>query len=176
LTLNNIILGCKSQELRSQRLLYEKYCNRLYPICIRYCKDEQSASSALHSGFLKIFQNISSIEDTNKLEAWMSRIIVHSCIDQIKADKKFSFIEMNDEHVKDHSIESQDDQSFDKYLPLLNLLPEGYRLVFCMRVLEEMSHKEIAKILEITESTSRTQLLKARSMLKQIIENKLITI
>ncbi len=176
MTTEEIIEGCKSQDLRSQRLLYELHSKRLYPICLRYCKDEQSASSALHSGFLKIFKNISSLGDSNKLEAWMSRIVVHASIDQLKADKKFAFVEVKEEHFVNNSEIKNQQEGSNKYLPLLKLLPEGYRLVFSMRVLEELSHKEIAKILGIQESTSRTQLLKARKMLKKIIDQKRVLI
>jgi len=106
----------------------------------------------------------------------MSRIIVNASIDQLKADKKFSFVEISDEHfVHDFDVgKIEDEQSI--YLPLLNLLPNGYRLVFSMRVLEDLSHKEISKILGITESTSRSQLLKARKLLKKIIDQKKVLI
>jgi len=172
LTTEEIIKGCSSQNLRAQRLLYQHYSKRLYPICLRYCKDQQSASSALHSGFLKIYKNISSLDDANNLVAWMSRIIVHASIDQLKADKKFAFVEVRDEHFENDTYIEQSEEANDKYIPLLKLLPEGYRLVFSMRVLEELSHKEIAKVLRIKESTSRSQLLKARKMLKKIIDKK----
>lgn len=174
--IEDIIKGCKSHELRAQRLLYDKYSRRLYPICIRYCKDEQSASAALHSGFLKIYQNIKQLTDVGKIESWMSRIIVHASIDQIKVDKKFTFVTVEDSHIQYRSSEHIENKLTEKYLPLLNQLPEGYRLVFNMRVLEEMKHKEIAKVLDITESTSRSQFLKAKSMLKKIIENNFETI
>lgn len=102
----------------------------------------------------------------------MSRIIVHASIDQLKADKKFAFVEVRDEHFENDTYIEQSEEANDKYIPLLKLLPEGYRLVFSMRVLEELSHKEIAKVLRIKESTSRSQLLKARKMLKKIIDKK----
>lgn len=176
MTKEEIIEGCKSQNLRAQRLLYEQHSKRLYPICLRYCKDEQSASSALHNGFLKIYKYISSLDDFNKLVAWMNRIIVNASLDQLKADKKFSFVEISDEHFEhDDSVEKTGTVQ-DKYLPLLKLLPNGYRLVFSMRVLEEFSHKEIAQTLGITENTSRSQLMKARKMLKRIIDQKKILI
>lgn len=176
MTTEEIIKGCRSQDLRAQRLLYQNYSKRLYPICLRYCKDEQSASSALHSGFLKIYKNISSLDNPDRLLAWMNRIIIHASIDQLKADKKFAFVEIQEEHFAT-AVKMEVDQSVnDKYLPLLRLLPEGYRLVFNMRILEELSHKEIAKILGIQESTSRSQLLKARKMLKKIIDQKRVLI
>jgi len=104
----------------------------------------------------------------------MNRIIVHASIDQLKADKKFSFVEVKDEHFAPELNETE--SGTDKYLPLLKLLPDGYRIVFSMRVLEEFSHREIARFLGITESTSRTQLLKARKMLKKIISEKRVLI
>jgi len=143
---------------------------------MRYCKDKQSASAALHSGFLKIYQNIKQLTDVEKVESWMSRIVVHASIDQIKADKRFRFVEVVDDHIQARSSEPIETELTQKYLPLLNQLPEGYRLVFSMRVLEEMRHKEIARLLDITESTSRSQFLKAKNMLKTIIENNYETI
>jgi len=147
----------------------------MYPVCLRYCKDEQSASSAMHAGFLNIFNGISSLKDVNKLEAWMRRIIVNASIDQLKDDKKFSFEEVGESHLPDMSS-TDDNAHSERYLPLLKLLPEGYRLVFNMRILEELPHQEIAKILGITESTSRTQLFKAKKMLKKIIDAKSVII
>jgi len=106
----------------------------------------------------------------------MSRIVVHASIDQLKADKKFAFVEVKEEHFANASKIENHHDSGHKYLPLLNLLPDGYRLVFSMRVMEDLPHKEIAKILGIKESTSRTQLLKARKMLKKIIDQKRVLI
>ena len=174
--IEEIIKGCVKQDLKAQRLLYEKYSGQLYPLCVRYCKDEQSASSALHAGFLNVYKNISSLENKGKLEAWMRRIVVNACINQIKSDKKFVFEEVQEEHVVASMKLDFFPSSSNKYLPLLNHLPEGYRIVFNLRVLEELSHKEIARALGISESTSRTQFFKARNLLKKIIDSAQVII
>lgn len=106
----------------------------------------------------------------------MSKIAVRASIDQLKEDKRFLFVAVADEHFERTLNESESSLMDEKYLPLLDLMPEGYRLVFSMRVLEEMSHREIAQILGISENTSRSQLLKARKMLRKIIDQKYIPI
>lgn len=176
INLIDIIKGCKQQRLKEQRLLYDHYAAVYFPICQRYCKDEQSASAALQAGFLKIFKQIKNLREDENLEAWMRRIIVHASIDQLKLDKKFSFDEVSEDHFIAPPKIDFNASSQHRFTPILNQLPNGYREVFCLRVIEEMSHKEIADQLGISESTSRTQFLKARKMIKNIIDSSQINL
>jgi RNA polymerase sigma-70 factor (ECF subfamily) len=85
--LNQLIKGCKENDPKSQRQLYDQYSRQMYPICLRYCKDEASAADALQVGFIKIFKNISLFRGEGSFDGWIRKIIVRASLDQIRKDK-----------------------------------------------------------------------------------------
>jgi len=139
------------------------YCKQMYPVCLRYCKDSASASAALQAGFLKVFSNINKLQDNDKLGGWIRRIIVHASIDQLKKDKQFRFEELEDYRM---SVPQTTDVEYSQegILRYLELLPPGYKLILTLNVIDDLPHKEIAKIVGITEGSSRSQLFKAKRM------------
>lgn len=145
----------------------------MYPICLRYCKDKSSAADALQVGFIKIFKNISSFRGDGSFEGWIRKIIVRASLDQIRRDKD-SFcqdIELVNESQHSYNMNMDfDDFNYNQLLSMLATLPQGYRLIFSMFVIDEMSHIEIAEALNISDSTSRTQLFKARKMMQSLIK------
>lgn len=146
----------------------------MYSICLRYCHDQASATDALQEGFIKVFRYIGSYKNTGNLYSWIKKIIVHSCLDQIKKEKSNFSIGIDEVHNIDLHYELDfnfDDYTYQKILTILDSIPSGYKLVFSMYVLDEMSHSEIASILDISESTSRTQLYKARKLIQKKLSN-----
>lgn len=142
----------------------------MYSICLRYCHDQASAADALQEGFIKVYKYLNSFNNTGNLYSWIKKIIVRSCLDQIKKEKANFSIDIDQISTVDHHYELDlnfDDYTYNKVLQVLNKIPQGYKIVFSMYVLDEMSHSEIASMLNITESTSRTQLYKARKLIKK---------
>jgi RNA polymerase sigma-70 factor (ECF subfamily) len=173
MTEKELILGCVENDPKSQKKLYDQYSRQMYPICLRYCKDEASAADALQKGFIRIFQKVSLFRGEGSFEGWMRKIIVRSALDQIKRDKAAIYYELD--HVNENEISYNmnmdfDDFNYQQLLSMLATLPQGYRLVFSMFVIDEMSHAEIAESLKISESTSRTQLLRARKTMQSLIK------
>jgi RNA polymerase sigma-70 factor (ECF subfamily) len=147
----------------------------MYPICLRYCKDEASAADALQVGFIKVFKNINSYNEIGHFGGWVRKIIVRTALDQIRKDKVHMSFDLENISELNHSYSMTldfDDFNYNQLLSFLNSLPDGYRLVFSMFVLDDMSHAEIAEALNITENTSRSQLYKARKMLQSILKEK----
>lgn len=146
----------------------------MYSICLRYQNDVSSANEALQRGFIKVFENLHKYKDQGNLGGWIKTIIVRTCIDMIKEQKKIRFEDI-DQIREMASKESEHYQDFSHIdykalLTLLEQLPLGYRTVFSMYVLDEMKHEEIAKTLKITVGTSRSQLSKARKMLQELVK------
>ncbi len=142
----------------------------MYSICLRYCHDPASAADALQEGFIKVYKYINSYNKSGNLYSWIQKIIVRSCLDQIKKEKSHFSIDVTEMNSIDHNYEIDfdfDDYTYNKVLEILETIPSGYKIVFSMYVLDELSHKEIAVLLDISESTSRTQLYKARKLIQK---------
>lgn len=166
--LHLIIQACKKNDSKAQRLLYEKYDSRFFAVCKRYFVNIHEAEDALVKGFLKIFQNINSYTNEGNFEGWMHRIIVNECLMEVRK-KKAIFLNIDDhsKHVANDEQEISEDGSL---MRLLNMLPEGCRIVFILYVIEGYKHKEIAEQLGISEGTSKSQLNLAKSKLKDLLE------
>jgi len=170
---HQLIQACKKDSRAAQEQLYRQYSGQMYSICLRYCKDGSSAAEALQVGFIKVFRSITNYQGAGSLGAWIRKIIVNACLDQIKLDKRHFSDEIDSAAFAEYSYELEhefDDFNYQQLLRLLDQLPMGYRVVFTMNVLDEMSHAEIAAALNISVSTSRTQLLKARKAMQSLIK------
>ncbi|NBB88406.1 MAG: sigma-70 family RNA polymerase sigma factor [Bacteroidetes bacterium] len=143
----------------------------MFALCLRYAKHSAEAEDILQEGFIKVFDKISSFRGDGSFEGWIRRIMIHTAIKYYhKASRKNEAIGW--ESLPDNPLKPDvyGQLDADQILGLIQELPEGYRLVFNLHALEGYKHKEIADMLEIGESTSRSQLTKARSMLQNMIE------
>jgi RNA polymerase sigma-70 factor (ECF subfamily) len=163
-----LVLNCKRHDQRAQRELYDLYKARLMGVCRRYASGREEAQDILQEVFIKIFTKIAQLDSPERLESWMMRIAVNTAIDYYHQGKKniFKNIEVVDAESSDY--EHLLSGIADKFLiGLINELPDGCRLVFNLFVVEGYSHAEIAVMLNITESTSRSQLVYAKKILKE---------
>lgn len=162
--------GLLHRDRISQREFYDFYSPRMLSVCRTYVSDLHHAEDCMVKGFVKIFNQIHTLQEESKLLAWCKKIVINECLNFIRTEKKVLFVE--ETHIQEDVIwEHSEGISFDAQ-DLLDELPEGYKMVFNLYVLEEFSHKEIAEMLGITESTSKTQLYKARHKLKNILLTK----
>ena len=171
-----LLQGCLKNDATAQQELYQRYSPKMLSVCYRYAKNREDAEDMLQEGFIKVFSQISKFENRGSLEGWILRIIVHTCINHLKKNKKFN------EHVDlayAGNIVIRED-----YIPsiiqakqiveTIRTLPIGYRTVLNLYAIEGYSHKEIGQLLDIEESTSRSQYTRAKNMLEEILVQKRI--
>lgn len=169
--LKSLIEGCKNSGRNSQRKLYEHFYGYALNICLRYSADREDATEILNEGFLKAFINIEKYNSEYPFKVWLRRILINTAIDNYRSNQNRPvFLELLD----NNSAEAITEPEFellpgDDILPVVQQLSPAYRIVFNLYVMEEYSHKEIADLLGISESTSRTNLLKAKVRLKEMI-------
>lgn len=165
-----LIEGCLNGGRRYQRKLYERYYGAMLAVCMRYTSDREEARDVLHEGFLKVFNNLEKYSRGTNLGAWIRRIMVNTAIDHYrKMAKRPSLVEINQAvHEADlHDVVS--DLSAQEILAMVQKLSPAYRMVFNLYVVEGYSHKEVAKALNISEGTSKSNLAKARVKLQQMV-------
>lgn len=167
-----IIEGCKREQPAFQELLYQKFSSRMMAICTRYAKTSFEAEDIFQEGFVKVFQNIQNYQE-GSFEGWMKRIFVNTAINNFRRNQKHYG---HTEHAEDiFQAEEPEailsDISTKELMDIINQLPEGYRLVFNLNVIEGFTHKEIGEMLHIAEGTSKSQLAKAKSFLKKLLSN-----
>ncbi len=171
-----ILNGCMEGKREAQKLLYQAYASTMMAVCLRYVQHRDEAEDIVQEGFLKVFQSIRSFRNEGSLEGWIKRIMINHSLNHYKKSRRTPFLEDIDT-INEREIVSVDEPvafnspvSHERLLLLIQSLPPGYRIVFNLYAFEEYSHKEIAKELNISENTSKTQLLKARRMLRNKIE------
>ncbi len=163
----DLVSACVRQERWAQKKLYEDHYSNMMSVCLRYTSNENDALDLMHEGFIKILTNIHKYQIETALHAWMKRIMVNNCIDYYRKMSRRRTEEIEEAsafHTSDADAISQFSEK--EILQAIQQLPPTYRTVFNLYVLEGFSHKEIADQLGITESTSRSNLVKARIKLR----------
>ncbi|WP_118975862.1 RNA polymerase sigma factor [Taibaiella koreensis] len=166
-----LIEGCKREESFAQRLLYDRYVDSMYLLCLRYIPGTADAEEVLSDAFLKCFKNMHQFQYAGEgsMRAWLSRILINECLMFLRRKKQLviSIEERPELPVADTSDTALDKMHASDILDYIRKLPTGYRTVLNLFVFEELGHKEIAALLQISENTSKSQLFKARALLKQ---------
>jgi len=176
-SLEELIRGCRKNSPRSQRELFERYSSRMLGICRRYINNLADAEDIMINGFMKIFERINQFQGTGSFEGWMVRIMVNESLTFIRRNKNMSV------EVSLEKAEPEPDYSFmhtnldtDQLLKIIDEMPVGYQTVFNLYVMEGYSHKDIGKMLDISEGASKSQLSRAKAYLRHqllIIEQEL---
>jgi RNA polymerase sigma factor (sigma-70 family) len=166
----DFIRACARKETWAQRLLYEEYYGPMMALCMRYAGNDDDALDILHEGFIKVFRNITQYQPDTSLHAWIKRIMVNTAIDFYRKNirRRTDDIEAAFD-LSDGEADAVSQCSEKEILEAIQQLSPVYRTVFNLYVLEGYSHREIANLLGITESTSRSNLVKARLKLKDIL-------
>ena len=156
--------------------LYQLHSSHMYAICLRYTRNTEDAEDVLQEGFMKIFHAFEGFKGESNIKTWMQRIMVNTAINHYRQKKKMDFTSIDKDGSVVLRIDNNDainKMSTDELLEVINELPNGYRMVFNLYVIEGYKHKEIAEMLEITEGTSKSQLAKARNAIQVLIADKL---
>lgn len=164
---SDLISKAAKNNREAQHMLYEQYAPKMLSICRYYIKDLQHAEDIMLKGFFKAFTNLNQFEDKGSFEGWLRKIMVRESISFLRQRKQLEFsLEDSNYEVEYHNT-IYDKINVSEIQELIDTLPEGYRLVFVMFAIEGYKHHEIAKMLDVTEGTSKSQLSKARKMLQK---------
>jgi RNA polymerase sigma-70 factor (ECF subfamily) len=175
MTETDLIKACVSKNPRAQRILYDRYSAKLMTVCRRYCSSTEEAEDAFQEGFVKIFNKISEYKYEGSFDGWLRKVMVNTVIDMMRRNKKHAYHEDVTDlpNIVANAHSPLDAMSANELMELLKTLPDGYRTVFNLFAIEGYSHKEIAEMLGIGESTSKSQFLRARAYIqKKLIEIK----
>ena len=163
---------CKKGDRNAQKALFDLLAPRMYPVCIRYVGDRETAQDLLQDGFVTRFSKLYSYKGEGSFDGWARRIFINTALMYMR---KKDALKMSDElenarHLSSDLENQMENIGYKELMKLVTSLPPGFRTVFNMYVIEGYSHKEIADILGITETTSRTQLSRARIWLQNKIK------
>ncbi|NNK39620.1 MAG: RNA polymerase sigma factor [Winogradskyella sp.] len=171
----HIVEQCKKKDRRAQLQLYNQYCNGMLVVALRFITDKMEAEDVVQESFIKAFSKLNQYKAEVSFGAWLKRIVINKCIDVLKA-KKQRQIELQDHHLKIVDEPTDDDWTVDDNITLedvkvsIEALPEKYKYVVMLYLVEGYDHQEIAEILDITEVASRTQLMRGKQKLKHVLK------
>jgi len=170
---STLITACARGEKWAQKQLYETYYGKMMGVCLRYSNNKEDALDILHEGFIKVFRHISKYKPGTSLNAWIRRIMVNTSIDFYRKAIRRRTEDLDQAYqVSSDQADAVSVCGEKEILAAIQTLSPGYRAVFNLYIIEGYSHREIAQQLEITESTSRSNLVKARTKLKMILAAK----
>jgi RNA polymerase sigma factor (sigma-70 family) len=171
-----LLAGCLKNNAAAQEALYSRFSPRMLGVCYRFAKNREDAEDMLQEGFIKVFTQMHQYRNEGALEGWIRRIVVHTCINNLKKNKKFAdsldIIHANSVYINEEMIPSI--MQAKQVVECIRMLPLGYRTVLNLYAIEGFPHKEIAAMLDIEESTSRSQYTRAKAMLEEILIRKKI--
>jgi RNA polymerase sigma factor (sigma-70 family) len=167
----DLIKGCIDGDRQMQELLYKKFSSKMYGVCLRYSGNVDDANDLLQEGFIKVFKNLLKFRGDGSFEGWLRRIFVNTSIEHFrKKVKLYNVTEVQENTIEDTDLNILDTLAEKDIIILINELSPGYKTVFNMHVIEGYSHKEIADMLGISEGTSKSQLARAKGVLKKSLE------
>lgn len=177
----DIVKGCLKNERYYQELLYEKYSSKMFGICLRYAPDRDIAEDIFQEGFIRVFQTLGQFRWQSALSSWMYKVFVSTAVNYIQRKLKTRFeVSINERNIQEEEELSEQEQdhwmnhiSSEEALQMVQNLPEKYRLIVNLYAVDRMNHSEIAQMLGISETTSRSQLSRARKMLNEQLQIKL---
>ncbi len=174
---NDIVKGCADNDPKMQQALYQRLAPKMLAVCYRYCNDRDDAKDIMHEAFVKVFMNIGKFKFNSTLETWITRIMINTSIDFFKKKTKVSQLFDTIKDVEEYDVEHEIDDpgpevNEEVLLQLVDELPKGSKLVFNLYAIEGYGHKDIAQMLGISEGTSKSQLSRARDLLKKALKDK----
>ena len=174
-----LVKACIDGNSLAQKQFYDNFASKMMGVCYRYTQNVHEAEDVMQEGFIRAFRYMKDFRGDGSLEGWVRRIMVTTALNFLKSQKKFrQELEVNNANEKEtRAVDLMDQMENEEVMKLVQSLPTGYRTVLNMFVIEGYSHKEIGDMLNIGESTSRSQFTRAKQLLvKKLNENQLISI
>ena len=167
-----LIDDCIAGNAKAQKSLFDRFAPKMMGVVLRYINDRERANDVLQDAFIKVFQNLTTFKKEGSLEGWVRRIVVNTALDYLRRNKKYiGHVEINDISL---DVSKQSDAigklEQESLLGIINSLPDGYKMVFNLFAIEGYSHKEIAKQLNISENTSKSQYSRAKTAIQKLLE------
>ena len=170
MSLEQLITKCKKNDAQAQSQIYKLFSSPLFSLCLKYSKNYAEAQDNLQDSFVTIFKKIEQFSGKGSLEGWMKRITINTALQRYRSVGVFDIV--NEDQIEDVAVEIyEEDISLDFLLSIIQQLPDRYRMVFNLYVLDDYSHQEIADMMDISTGTSKSNLARARRILKEKIEN-----
>ena len=165
-----LIKGCQKGKREFQQALYDKYCDGMFLVALRYSKMQQEAEDILQEAFLKVFNNIKTFRKDSSLAYWIKRIVVNTALNHQRS-KLYLYPMVDVSDLTDRAVDESaiSNLSYDELLKLIQKLPSGCQVIFNLFAIEGYKHHEIAKLLRISEGTSKSQYSRAKSILTELI-------
>ena len=168
LRLDQLITNCKKKQPKAQGELYKRYASSLFSVCLKYAPNYAEAEDILQDSFMTIFDKVGQYQNKGSFEGWLKRIAINTALQRYRKPGVCNLV--NEENIKEVEVEVDEESiPLDFLLQIIQELPDRYRLVFNLYVMDGHSHREIAKMLEITQGTSKSNLARARGILKNKI-------
>ncbi|MBG6236932.1 RNA polymerase sigma-70 factor (ECF subfamily) [Pedobacter sp. CAN_A7] len=169
-TIDDLMEGCKAGDRKMQELLYKQTSAKMYALCLRYAKDHMEAEDCLQMGYVKVFQKIQDYRGDGAFEGWIRKVMVNTAIGSYRKNlRNLAVVQLEEAYEQPSTGFDFSKLGMQDLMKLIQQLADGYRMVFNLFVIEGYSHKEIAEMLEITEGASKSQLSRARAILKEKI-------
>ena len=167
-----LIESCREGDRAAQKVLYERLAPRMFPVCIRYIGDREAAEDVLQDGFVTLFTRLDSYKGEGSFEGWARKIFVTTALMELR---RKDALKMSDEldmvrGMKSETVSQLQSIGYKDLMNLITQLPPGFRTVFNLYAVEGFTHKDIGEMLGISETTSRTQLSRARAWLQNKIK------
>lgn len=170
MSLNQLIQKCKKKNAKAQSELYHLFSGKLFSICLKYSRNYAEAEDNLQDAFVTIFNKIGQYKEKGSFEGWLKRVAINTALQRYREDKGVLNLVNEDVVAEDEVLVDSDSIPIDYLLKIIQELPDRYRLVFNLYVLDDYSHQDIAEMLEISIGTSKSNLSRAKQLLKDQIE------
>lgn len=176
MTDKELIQGCRKGDTKAQRKLYEQYGPQLMGLCMRYTGQREDAEEVFHDAFMKVYNNIVDFKENSSLKTWISRIAINTALDFLRKRKNALLIEHISDgalEIKDTDIEKEVSMTAEVAMHLMRKMPLNQQIVINLYAIDELSHREIAQQLNISEEASRAQYSRAKRTLAELVKTKL---
>ena len=165
---NKIVEDCRLNKAKAQMRLYDQYCEAMYTIALRYVKDRFIAEDVMQDAFIKVFKNINHFKGEVTIGSWIKKIVINQCIDYLKK-KKIELVSIEEQELQLADANDwviNEEVSIENVVKTINSLPEKYKVILNLYLIEGFDHQEIAQVLNITEVNSRSQLMRGKNKLR----------
>lgn len=171
MSLEQLILDCQQNDIKAQGQLYRLLASKLFSVCLKYSRSYADAEDNMQDGFILIFKKIGQYQFKGSFEGWAKRVMINNVLQKYRTEGIFELVSENTPEEAEVEIEA-DDVSMEFLVRIIQELPDRYRMVFNLYAIDGFSHKEIAEMLGITTGTSKSNLARARIILKEKIESQ----